>query len=129
MAVAERAVAQSEKAQAVSERTTAVQELKNFELLKREEGLKANIKIFNTTNEELKMQSRAYKKGFVDSYVNNNKSVRIDFERFSTEGNEDELEKRLKEQFLWTALTRYEEYILTQKINTNQKISSTIQEL
>jgi hypothetical protein len=119
-AIAEKAIVQSEKANAISERTEAVQQFKNWELSRRELELKSNIKKFGIINEELKKKSAGYKRGFIESYVQKNSAVRADIEKFSTPQNHVEFEKWMKEQLLWTALSKYESYIFSQTTNASQ---------
>jgi len=43
--------------------------------------------------------------------VQNNSAVRVDIEKYSTPQNRVEFEQWMKEQLLWTALSKYESYI------------------
>jgi hypothetical protein len=118
-AIAEKAIVQSEKANAISERTQAVQQFKNWQLSMRESELKSKIKKFGIINEELKKKSAGYKRGFIESYVQNNSAVRVDIEKYSTPQNRVEFEQWMKEQLLWTALSKYESYIFSQTTNAS----------
>lgn len=112
-AIAEKAIIQSEKASAISAQNEAEQTFNNWKLSRREAELNASIKKLAVINAELKKKSQGYKRGFITSFIDNNPAVRIDIERFSTPETRSEFENWLKSQLLWTALTRYEEYILS----------------
>ncbi len=114
-AIAEKAIIQSEKATAISARNEAEQSFKNWKLSRREADLNASIQKLRVINTELKKRSQGYKRGFIESFVENNNAVRTDIERFSTPENRAEFEDWLKSQLLWTALSRYENYILDQQ--------------
>jgi hypothetical protein len=85
----------------------------------RESELKSKIKKFGIINEELKKKSAGYKRGFIESYVQNNSAVRVDIEKYSTPQNRVEFEQWMKEQLLWTALSKYESYIFSQTTNAS----------
>ena len=113
-AIAEKAIIQSEKASAISARSEAEQTFTNWKLSRREADLNSSIEKLRIVNGELKKRADGYKRGFIDSFVENNSSVRADIERFSTTENRAEFERWLKSQLLWTALSRYEKYIYDQ---------------
>lgn len=132
-AVAEKASALSEKAEAISERTISEQKIQNWELLKREEELTKSINKLEEQYEEklkkaladmaseMEKKSKDYKIGFITAFVDSNQTVRADIERFSNEANREKFETWLKRDLLFTALTRYQGYILKEIKDPKEK--------
>jgi len=120
-AIAEKAIVQSEKAEAISEKNVTEQKISNWELSKREEDLKASVRRLKKLNNELARKSKKYKYDFIEAYIEKNNTVRADIIKYSSEQNRQEFQTWLKERFLWTALTRYEQYILEEVENASEE--------
>lgn len=117
--------------QALAEKTTAVSEkseiknqinsLQEIHLIRREESLKDRVSKLENVSKILESRNNGYKKGFIESYVSKNETVQKDINKFSKEGMELEMENWLKKQFLFTALNRYQDFMIE---NSNTFIPS-----
>lgn len=110
----------SEKATAVSEKSEIknnLNSIQEIQLINREKDLSDRIFRLQNIGKELEKISKGYKEGFIESYVSN-QTVQNDIHRFAKEGQKLEMENWLKKQFLFTALNRYQNYMV-EKTNTS----------
>lgn len=114
-ALAEKITAVSEK----SEIKNQINSLQEIQLIKREKSLSNRILQLQNIGKELEKRNKGFKEGFIETYVSENETVQNDISRFAKEGMKLEMEEWLKKQFLFTALNRYQNYIVE---NTNAYI-------
>lgn len=111
----------SEKAAVVSEKTeikNQVNTLQEMQLRQREKDLSERIARLRNINAELERVSKNYKEAFIETFVSKNATVQGDIERFAKEGMKPQMEIWLKQQFLFTALNRYQKF-LVERTNTS----------
>ncbi len=111
-ALSEKTIAVSEK----SEIKNQINSLQEMQLMQREKSLSERVIKLQNLGKELEKRNKGFKEGFIEAYVSNNVAVQRDIDRFAKEGMKLEMEDWLKKQFLFTALNRYQNYIVE---NTN----------
>lgn len=111
-ALSEKTIAVSEK----SEIKNQINSLQEMQLMQREKSLSERVIKLQNLSKELEKRNKGFKEGFIEAYVSNNVTVQRDIDRFAKEGMKLEMEDWLKKQFLFTALNRYQNYIVE---NTN----------
>ncbi|MEA5139952.1 hypothetical protein [Arcicella rigui] len=111
-ALSEKTIAVSEK----SEIKNQINSLQEMQLMQREKSLSERVIKLQNLGKELEKRNKGFKEGFIEAYVSNNVTVQRDIDRFAKEGMKLEMEDWLKKQFLFTALNRYQNYIVE---NTN----------
>lgn len=105
----------SEKTAAMSEKTEIKNQINSFQelqLLRREQEIEARNQRLRNMGRELEKKQTNYKKQFIETFVSKNPTVQEDITRFVNDGMKSEMEIWLKEKFLFTALNRYQEFIL-----------------
>lgn len=85
-----------------------------IQLEKREKDLAKSVATNTNVLRGLSEKSKYYKVGFIKGFMSENDSVQRDISRYIRDDRRPEAEQWLKEKFLWTALTRYEKYIIEQ---------------
>ncbi len=107
-ALSEKTIAVSEK----SEIKNQINSLQEMQLMQREKSLSERVSKLQNLGNELEKRNKGFKEGFIEAYVSNNVTVQRDIDRFAKEGMKLEMEDWLKKQFLFTALNRYQNYIV-----------------
>ena len=118
-ALAEKSNVLSQKSQIQNQ----INELNKINLIEKENNLKKDIKKLEierirmeAINIELKQKIDGYKKGFIESFMQND-FVQNDIDKFITQEQKTEGVLWLKSKLIWTALVNYENYIFEQSQN------------